>query len=68
MVVKSKLEKFSLHHTRIESGEVEIMEDLTDEIRYLLKQELLNEGLELLADSKAILIDKIKTTIVEMIH
>ena len=68
MLVKSKLEKYGLHYSRIESGEVEIMEDITDEIRFRLKMDLLEEGLELMADHKAVLIDKIKTTIIEMIH
>lgn len=66
-LVKAKLEKFGLHHTRIESGEVEIMEDLSDEMRYMLKIELLNDGLELMAEHKAVLIEKIKTTIIEMV-
>ena len=29
MVVKSELEKLGLHHTRVELGEVEVMEDLS---------------------------------------
>ena len=29
MVVKSELEKLGLHHTRVELGETEIMEDLS---------------------------------------
>jgi hypothetical protein len=29
MVVKSELEKLGLHHTRIELGEAEIMEDIS---------------------------------------
>lgn len=68
MVVKTILEKFGLHYHRVESGEVEIMEELTDEVRFRLKQELLNEGLELMPDHKAVLIDRIKTTIIEMVH
>jgi len=68
MMVKSELDRLGLHHLRVELGEVEIRENITDEQRYQLKTALLKSGLELMDDKKAILIEKIKNVIVEMVH
>ena len=68
MVVKSELDKLGLHYLKVELGEVNIKENLTDEQRNQLKTELLKSGLELMDDKKAILIEKIKNLIVEMVH
>ncbi len=68
MVVKSELDKLGLHYLIVDLGEVEIRERLSTEKRELLKVALLKSGLELMDDKKAILIDKIKTIIVEMVH
>lgn len=68
MVVKQELQKLGLHYVIVELGMVEILEDITDKQREFLKSNLLLSGLELLNDKKAILIDKIKNVIIEMIH
>ena len=68
MVVKEVLREFGLHFIVVDLGEVEIMENISSEQRELLKKELLSSGLELMDDKKAILIEKIKNTIVEMVH
>lgn len=68
MVVKEELKKLGLHFIIVELGEIEIMEDITLEEREQLKKALLNSGLELMDDKKAVLIDKIKNVIIEMIH
>jgi AraC-like DNA-binding protein len=68
MAVKAALKKFGLHFIVVDLGEVEIMETLSEELRKLLASELHNSGLELMDDKRAILIEKIKNTIVEMIH
>jgi hypothetical protein len=47
---------------------VEIMEDLSDDGLNALRVELHSIGLELMDDKKAILIEKIKNVITEMIH
>ena len=67
MVVKSELDKLGLHYTKIELGEVEVMENLTEEQLKLLKYSLLQSGLELMDNQKSILIEKIKNTILEMV-
>ena len=68
MVVKDELKKLGLHFVVVDLGEVEIMETLTEEQRDALKLGLLSAGLELMDDKRAILIEKIKNTIVEMVH
>lgn len=68
MVVKEALEKLGLHYVILELGTVEVMDDLTEEQRENLRKMLLMSGLELMDDKKAMLIEKIKNIIVEMVH
>jgi AraC-like DNA-binding protein len=68
MVVKEILKEMDLHFILVDLGEVDIMEDITPEQRELLKSELQESGLELMDDKKSILIEKIKTIIIQMIH
>jgi len=68
ILVKAELEKLGLHFVMIELGMVEILEDITPEVREKLKENLLESGLELMDDRKSILIDRVKTIIIEMIH
>jgi PAS domain S-box-containing protein len=68
LAVKEELKKLGLHFMVVDLGEVDIMEDISDEQRELLKAALLTSGLELIDDKKAVLIEKIKTAIIEMIH
>jgi YesN/AraC family two-component response regulator len=68
LTVKEALKKLHLHHMVVELGEVEIMESLTKEQREALKSLLLESGLELMDDKKAVLIEKIKNVIIDMVH
>jgi AraC-like DNA-binding protein len=68
MVVKSELEKLGLYFAKIDLGEVDVREDMTAEQLKQLKTALLKSGLELMDDKKAILIEKIKNVIIELIH
>jgi AraC-like DNA-binding protein len=68
MLVKSELEKLGLHHILVELGEVEIIENISSEQHNTLKIELLKSGLELMDDKRAILIEKIKNVIIELVH
>lgn len=68
LTVKEVLKKMMIHHILVELGEVEIMEKLTPEQRKELKYNLLESGLELMDDKKAVLIEKIKNVIIEMVH
>lgn len=68
MVVKEELKKMGLHFIVVDLGEVEIMEDITSEQRSQLNAGLLQSGLELIDDKRAILISKIKSIIIEMVY
>lgn len=68
MVVKEELKKMGLHFIVVDLGEVDIMENINSEQREQLKKELLVSGLELMDDKRAVLIEKIKNVIIEMVH
>ncbi|PWA07304.1 helix-turn-helix domain-containing protein [Flavobacterium psychrotolerans] len=68
MVVKENLKNLGLHFIVVDLGEVEIMENISMEQRTILKANLFNSGLELMDDKKAMLIEKIKNVIIEMVH
>jgi AraC-like DNA-binding protein len=68
MVVKEELSKLGLHFVIVEMGVVDIMEDITAEQRDLIRAALLLSGLELMDDKKAVLVEKIKNVIIEMVH
>ena len=57
-----------LHFIVVDLGEIDIMEDLTSRQREQLKSALAESGLELMDDKKAILIEKIKNVVIEMVH
>jgi len=68
IAVKEELQKLGLHFIIVDLGEVEIMEVISNEQREHLKLALHNSGFELMDDKRAILIEKIKNTIIEMVH
>ncbi|WP_320814220.1 AraC family transcriptional regulator [Flavobacterium sp.] len=68
MAVKEDLKKLGLHFILVDLGEVEIMENISDEQRNNVKIALLKSGFELMDDKRAVLIEKIKNTIIEMVH
>ncbi|CAM3625591.1 AraC family transcriptional regulator [Flavobacterium saliperosum S13] len=68
MAVKSVLKQLGLRYTTVDLGEAEIEEDISNELQDLLKRRLDESGLELMDDKRAIVIEKIKNVIVEMIH
>jgi len=68
MVVKTELEKLGLHYIIVNLGEAEIMEEITPEQISGLRIGLRKSGLELMDDKKSILVEKIKTSIIELVH
>jgi AraC-like DNA-binding protein len=68
MAVKEELRKLNLHFIFVDLGEIEIMEKLSKEELELFKAGLIATGLELMDDKKAVLIEKIKNVIIEMVH
>jgi AraC-like DNA-binding protein/CheY-like chemotaxis protein len=68
LAVKKELTKLGLHFSIVGLGEVDVMENISIKYREQLSIGLNNIGLELMDDSRAILIEKIKNIIIEMIH
>jgi hypothetical protein len=67
IVVKEILRELDLHFILVDLGEVEIMENITFEQREILNDKLLECGLEIMDDKKSILIEKIKSIIINLI-
>ncbi|CAM3550423.1 helix-turn-helix domain-containing protein [Flavobacterium saliperosum] len=68
MAVKEELDRLKLKHTAIELGEINLKKAISGDDRELLRIGLLKKGLELIDDKKSLLIEKAKTTIIELIH
>jgi len=68
LAVKEALKELGLHFIVVDLGEVDIMENISTEQREQLKIALLKSGLELMDDKRAVLIEKIKNAIIEMVH
>lgn len=68
MLVKDELKALGIKHAIVDLGTVDLLDDIKPSQRELLKTALLKSGLELMDDKKAILIEKIKNVITELIH
>jgi AraC-like DNA-binding protein len=68
LAVKEELKKLGLHFIVVDLGVVDVMEELSGEQKAALQSLLFNAGLELMDDKKAMLIEKIKKVIIEMVH
>ncbi len=68
MAVKAELKKLGLHFIVVDLGEIDIMENISLVQRAQLKIGLLTSGLELMDDKRAVLIEKIKNVVIEMVH
>ena len=68
MVVKDQLIKFGVNPISVELGEVEIAEDLSGLQKEAFNKVLQSFGFDLIDDKKSQLIEKIKNTIVELVH
>lgn len=68
MVVKSELERLGINYTKVEVGEVEIISKVSKDQLYSLAAALKLTGLELMVDNKLILVERVKTIIIDHIH
>jgi AraC-like DNA-binding protein len=68
LAVKEELKKIGLHFIVVELGKVEIMDVISVKQKKQLKTALLKLGLELIDDKKAVLIEKIKNAVIQMVH
>jgi AraC-like DNA-binding protein len=68
MAVKSELQKLGIYKNSIQSGGILVQEDISSERRKQLKDALKIAGFELVDEQKGLLIGKIKSIIVELVH
>jgi len=68
MIVEAELEKLGFNRARVQLGEIELPHNLTDAERETFRLALNKWGLELIDDRSSILIEKIKSAIVEMVY
>ena len=68
IVVRDELKKLGLENAFVDLGVVEIPGNITAEQQDQLQANLRKSGLELLDDTRSILIERIKNVIIEMIH
>ena len=67
MTVREELRKLGLHFI-VENGVADIMEIITPDQLRQLKKTLLRSGLEIMDDKRAVLVERIKNIVIEMIH
>ena len=68
IAVKTELTKLGLHFNIVDLGEVDLMENISNLQRAKLQHGLMNIGLELMDNTKAILIERIKNIVIDTIH
>jgi AraC-like DNA-binding protein len=68
MLVTAELENLGILYKTVDLGLVDTLEDIDAVQMRKLKLSLLKSGLEILDDKKSILVEKIKSAIVELVH
>lgn len=68
ILVRDVLKAMELHFVMVELGEVDIMENITTAQREEIRKALQEAGLELMEDKRAILLEKIKLAIIDVVH
>jgi len=68
IAVKDVLKNLGIHYIMVDLGEVEIMEDLSAGQKEEVRIGLRSSGLELMDDKRAVLIEKVKNIIIDMVH
>ncbi|RYE22138.1 MAG: AraC family transcriptional regulator, partial [Sphingobacteriaceae bacterium] len=68
LLVKCKLEELGVRYNCIELGEIDVPEQIPKDKIDQFKSELLQSGLVLMENTKAVLVEKIKAVVIEMVH
>lgn len=68
IAVKEELKKLGLHFIIVDLGEVDVMEDISPEQREQLRLALRDIGFELMDNKRAVLVERIKNVIIQMVH
>jgi AraC-like DNA-binding protein len=68
LFVRDELDRLGIPHGEVKLGEVTLDEPVNPTLVKLLKAALLKSGLEIIDDKKSLLVEKIKTAVIEQIH
>lgn len=68
ILVRETLNELGLNYFSVDLGEIKVLESISEQQLEQLKRELLKSGLELMDDKRAIVIEKIKNVIIDMVH
>jgi len=68
VVVKDALEELDISPVKVELGEIEKKEDLTDEEKMELNLKIKKAGLELLEKKQGVLVEKIRKVIIDYVY
>jgi len=68
LIVKAELDHLGIIYGDIDLGEIEIKQRLTELQLESFKAALLKSGLELMDDKRAILIERIKNVVIDLVH
>jgi AraC-like DNA-binding protein len=68
LFVSDELDRLRIPHGEVKLGEVTLDEPVAPGLMELLKAALLKSGLEIIDDKKSLLVEKIKTAVIEQIH
>lgn len=68
MAVNEMFKKLGLHVLSVELGEVDVPDIITEYYLVLIKKELLDIGFELIENNRTVLVEKIKNSVIKMVH
>lgn len=68
MVVRNELEKLGFHALNVRLGEVELEREIDENEKSIINNRLQILGFELIDDRKSRIIEKIKNTIIDLVH
>ncbi len=68
MAVEQALKKVGLRYNAVDLGVVDLPEDITKEQKDQLKRALYSTGLELIEDKKDIVVEQVRTAVIESVH
>lgn len=68
LVMKSELEKLGFHPTTIKLGEIEVADELSPEDLQVISETITPLGFEVIDNKQGRIIEKIKSTVIEIIH
>ena len=68
MAVNDIFKDLGMHVLSVELGEVEVLDFISEDHLVFVRKALLDIGFELIEDKRSVLIEKIKNTVINMVH